>query len=147
MTIRRATLADVAAIVAMGLRFQAGTTYAKHLTATADTLTAIAWHLLESADAAIWLAEREGIPVGLIAAALYVQPMSGALIGTEICWWMDPEARGGRTALRLVRTAEQWARDRGATVFQMMAPTPAVGRFYEALHYDAIETHYQRALA
>jgi GNAT superfamily N-acetyltransferase len=145
-TIRAATAADVDAIVAMGLRFQATTTYATHLRATDPTLRALATGLLANPDAAIWLAEQDGTPVGMIAAALYTQPMSGERIGSEICWWMDPSARGGRTALRLLRTAEQWATDCGAVIFQMMAPTPEVGALYERLAYAPIETHYMRRL-
>jgi GNAT superfamily N-acetyltransferase len=147
MTIRRATVTDIEAIVAMGLSFQATTTYAKHLSATAETLRALATGLLSNPDAAIWVAESDGVIVGMLAASLYVQPMSGALVGTEICWWMDPSARGGRTALRLIRTAESWAKDKGATVFQMMAPTAKVGAFYDALKYEQIEVHYQRRIA
>jgi GNAT superfamily N-acetyltransferase len=147
MTIRLASLADVDAIVAMGLHFQATTKYAMHLFATDSTLRMLATGLLTNPDAAIWVAEANGGLVGMLACALYIQPMSGALVGTEICWWMDPSARGGRTALRLIRTAEQWAKDKGATVFQMMAPTPKVGAFYEALKYEQIEVHYQRRIA
>jgi GNAT superfamily N-acetyltransferase len=144
MTIRRATVEDIEAIVAMGLRFQATTGYAAHLRATPDTLRDLSVTVLQSADAACWLAERDGVVVGMIAAGLYTQPMSGERIGSEICWWMDEQARGGRTALRLIRAAEEWARGAGAVAFQMMAPTPAVGHFYEVLDYEPIETHYMR---
>lgn len=131
----------------MSLRFQATTGYAPHLHATAATLTALVDRILDNAEAVIFLAERAGAVVGMLAALLYTHPMSGARVGSELCWWMDPEARGGRQALRLLRTAEAWARDHGATVFQMMAPTPDVERFYTALHYDRIEVHFQRRLA
>lgn len=146
-TLRRATIADVDAIVAMGLQFQATTSYAQHLRATPETLQALAIGLLGNDEAIIVLAEADGQIVGMIAATLYRQVMSQELIGTEVCWWMNPEARGGRTALRLIRAAEQWAVDHGAVVFQMMAPTAKVGAFYEALKYDLIETHYQRRVA
>lgn len=146
-TIRRATPADIDAIIAMGLQFQATTSYAHHLRATADTLRALATGVLQNGDAVIFLAERDAVIVGMLAATIYQQIMSGERIGMELCWWMDPSARGGRTALRLLRTAEAWAVTQGATVFQMMAPTKEVGAFYEALHYTPIETHYQRQVA
>lgn len=147
MSIREAVATDRAAIVAMALRFQATTTYARHLCASAETLAALVGDLLASPDSRIWLAVADDATVGMIAAGLYRQPMSLELIGSEICWWMNPEARRGRTALRLLRTAEAWARERGATTFQMMAPTPEVGAFYAALGFEAIETHYQRRMA
>lgn len=145
--IREATFDDVPQIVAMGLRFQALTTYAKHLNATAESLTTLGGQLISNEQSVIWLAEKDGAVIGMLAAAIYAQPMSGELIGTEICWWMDPEARGGRAALRLLKTAEQWAKERGATMFQMMAPTDEVGALYDRLGFERIEVHYQRKIA
>jgi len=148
-TIRVATLDDVDTIVAMGLRFQATTSYAAHLRATAETLRTLAIGIIENVDGAVLflLVSADGATVGMLAATLYTQIMSGEIIGTELCWWVDPEARGGRGALRLLRTAERWAADRGAVVMQMMAPPGSdIGRFYEALHYAPIEMHYQRRL-
>lgn len=145
--IRRATLADVDAIVAMGICFQATTTYAQHLRTTPETLTQLAVSIIGNPEAVIFLAETDAGIVGMIAATLYTHIMSGERIGTEICWWMNPDARGGRTAWRLVRAAEQWAIDGGAVVFQMMAPTEKVGRFYETLDYELIERHYMKRVA
>lgn len=147
MTIREATPADVETIVRLGLSFQASTEYARHLRASEAALRVSAQAALVNPDVAAWIAERDGVAVGMIAAMLYVQPFSGALIGSEIVWWMEPEARGGLTALRLLRRAEAWALSRGATRFQMMAPTPEVGKFYAGIGYELIETHYQRSLA
>jgi len=147
MLIRRADFCDMDALIAMALRFQMTSTYAEHLRATPETFRTLVMNLLSHVGAAIWVADRDGVPVGMIAAMLYVQPMSQEWIGREICWWMEPEARGGRTALKLIRTAECWAKERGAVVFQMMAPNAEVGRFYEALHYHPIETHYMRRIA
>lgn len=31
----------------------------------------------------------------------------------ELAWWLDPDKRGGRTAIRLVQAFEQWAGKRG----------------------------------
>lgn len=145
-TIRPATAADTDRLVAMSLRFQATTKYAQHLRATPETVAALIATLLASADATILVVEQAGELVGMLAAAIYVQPMSLERIGSEIVWWMEPEARGGRAALRLLRTAEAWAQERGATVFQMMAPSPEVSAFYERLGYAEIETHHQRRL-
>lgn len=147
MTVRRATRADVDAIVAMGLRFQADSSYAAYLRATAETMRALTLAVISNDASVLFVAEQDDAIIGMIAATLCANPMSGELVGTEVVWWMDPEARGGRTALRLVRAAENWARDCGAVVFQMAAPTAKVGHFYGVLGYDAIETHYQRRLA
>jgi GNAT superfamily N-acetyltransferase len=130
----------------MALTFQATTSYATHLRATDATLRALTVGLLANPDAVIFVAAQGATIVGMLAASLYIQPMSGVLIGTELCWWMDPAVRGGRTALRLIRRAEAWAREKGAVTFQMMAPTAKVGAFYTALKYELIEMHYQRRM-
>jgi RimJ/RimL family protein N-acetyltransferase len=145
--IRRATEPDIPMLVEMGLRFQGQSEYAEHLRATEATLTTVVGHLLSNPNAVIWLAENADRVIGMIAASLYTQPMSGECIGSEICWWMEPEARGGRTAIKLLRTAEAWAQSHGAVIFQMMAPNAAVGALYERLDYRPIETHYQRRLS
>lgn len=145
--IRPARLEDVDAIVAMGLRFQAETDYAQHLRANPEALRTLAVGLITSEVGTIFVAEREGSVIGMLAAATYVHPMSGELVAHELCWWMRPGARGDRTALALVREAERWAVSRGAAVFQMVAPTDRVGAFYEALRYAPVERLYQRRLA
>jgi GNAT superfamily N-acetyltransferase len=145
VTFRLAELADVDALVAMAVRFQ-DEVYVRHLFATPETFRALTTALLQSPNAEIFLACRDDEPVGMLAATLYVHPMSGDLWGSELCWWIEPEARGGRAALRMLRAAERWAYERGAVFFQMMAPTPDVCRFYKALHYHPVETHFLRRL-
>jgi N-acetylglutamate synthase-like GNAT family acetyltransferase len=143
--IRDATTADIPAIVAMGLRF-ADTEYHAFLPANAECLATFAANLLAHDASAIFVAERDGALHGFLAVSSYVQPMSGELIGTEVAWWIDPEARGGRDALKLLAAAEAWARARGATRFQMIAPTDHVAAFYERLGFARVEMHYQRTL-
>lgn len=144
-TIRVATDADVPAIVAMGLRF-ASTTYHDCLPANAECLTALAETILVNEAATIFVADQAGALTGMLAAQTYVQPMSGETLGTEICWWMEPEARGSRAAMRLLKAAEAWAKARGAVRFYMIAPTDQVAAFYERLGFTRVEIHYQRPL-
>ena len=144
--IRRATTEDLPAIVRMGLRF-ADAEYRGFLPATASALSALAAAVLANPDALLLVSEQGGDVVGMLAATTYVQPMSGETIATEIAWWMEPQARGSRAALRLLASAETWAKDKGATKFQMIAPTDHVGQFYERLGFTRIETHYQRSLS
>lgn len=144
---RAATLADTESITRMAVRFQRESEYATHLRSTEATLRAMVYATLTNPDAVVFLAEARGLVVGMLAAALAVQPMSQELVGHEVCWWVDPEVRGGRAAIQLLRRAEGWAADRGAKLFQMMAPNAHVGAFYERLGYVPIETHYQRRLA
>jgi RimJ/RimL family protein N-acetyltransferase len=145
VTFRLAELPDVDALVAMAVRFQ-DEVYVRHLFATPETFRTLATSLLQSPNAEIFLACRDDEPVGMLAATLITQPMSGALWGAEICWWMEPTARDGRTAFKMLRLAEEWARGRGAVMWCMSAPNPAVCRLYDALHYGYLETLYGKRL-
>lgn len=144
MTIRLATEADVDAIVAMGARFL-DTVYAQKIHANADALAQLARLLLASADGVIYVAEHAGAVVGMMGLLRYMHPMSGEPTVTEVMWWMDPEARGA--GVRLFRVGETWARAQGATVIQMIAPSPAVERFYARVGYEPVERTYQRRIA
>lgn len=144
--IREATAADVPAIVRMGLRF-AETEYRGFLPATAHALTTLAQSVIDAPDAVVFVSEQGGAVAGMLAASSYLQPMTGEMIATEIAWWMDPEVRGSREALRLLAAAESWAKARGAAKFQMIAPSEHVGQFYERLGFERIEIHYQRSLS
>jgi len=145
-SIRAVTPDDVPAIVRMGLRF-AQTEYHAYMPMTAESLNAFVRSLLINPDAHCQIAEAHGVPVGMMASLIYFQPMFGAWIGTEIAWWMEPEARGSRLALKLLRAAERWAMNRGAVRFQMIAPTDHVAAFYERLGFRRLEIHYEKELS
>jgi len=142
--IREATRADIPAIVRMGARF-IETEYPAAIRFNGDQLGALTTSLLQGGGVVFVAAVGETL-VGMMALTTYVHPMSGERIATEMVWWMEPEARGGRAALRLFDAAEAWARGQGATTFQMIAPSDKVAAFYERLGFARIEVHYQRSL-
>lgn len=144
MTVRLATLVDVDPIVAMGAHFIAQI-YPSEITYNPTQIAKLARQLIESPDGAIYLADVRGLVVGMIALHAYQHPMSGERMATEVCWWVEPRHRG--IGVRLYRLAEAWSREQGATVFQMIAPSPDVARFYERVGFKAIETTYQKRVA
>lgn len=144
MTIREATTNDVNALVAMGTRFL-DSVYARKIHANADALRSLSVGLLASADAVIYVAELGSEIVGMMGLMRYVHPMSGELTASEVMWWVDPERRG--SGIRLFRVGEAWAQDSGATVIQMIAPSPEVERFYVRAGYEPVERTYQRRLS
>lgn len=145
--ILEATEADVPTIVAKALDFNASTAYRALIVFEPARLAAVARQLIESDLGVVLLAERDGAVIGMLAAAIQVHPLSGETIATEIVWWMDAAARGGRAALQLLRQYEKWARAQGATVLQMVAPNTRTGGFYTRLGFAEVETLYQRRLA
>jgi GNAT superfamily N-acetyltransferase len=145
-TLRRATAADIDAIVAMALTFRASTIYRDHLAPNPEALRTTTALMVASETSVVLVADRAAELIGMIAAHVYVHPMSGELVAGELCLWVEPTKRGGLLARQLVRAAEAWGREHGAQTFQMIAPTERVGAFYTVLGYTRVEVMYQRRL-
>jgi GNAT superfamily N-acetyltransferase len=144
MTIREATADDVEALVLMGEEFL-GSVYAGKIHASADALRRLSLNLIISPDAVIYVAEVHGVIVGMMGLMRYLHPMSGELTASEVMWWVNPDRRG--SGVRLFRVGEAWAQASGATVIQMIAPSPDVERFYARVGYVPVERTYQRRIA
>jgi len=143
-TIREAEPADLDGIMKMGERFVAETTYSKFITVDPAWASKTVIDIVSNDDGAVFVVERDGKIRGMIAAQVYPHPYSGVRTATEAFWWVDPEARG--CGLRLLSAMEAWAKGRGAKVIQMTAPTESIGRLYESLGYESVETSYQRSV-
>jgi GNAT superfamily N-acetyltransferase len=138
--IRAATLADVPRLVAMG-RQQIAATYGETFADAPAQLEALATQLVTAPACAAFVAEHDGAVVGMIGLVRYAHHLSGAPTVGEVMWWVDPDARG--CGLPLLRRAERWACETGATAIQMMAPEARVGRLYERRGYRLVELTYQ----
>ena len=145
MSIRRATVDDLDAIVDMGQRFIAFGPLGKYVTADREQLRAGVAAFLQVG--AWFLAEINGRTVGMLACA--VAPMWFAphiLVAHELAWWVDEEARGSSAAIRLVRAYEEWAHEQGAHVVamsQLVAENgEQVGRMLRKLGYEPSEMTY-----
>lgn len=144
VTIRSATIADIPRLVEMGMRFLRTGSYQRHLAENPEQIAATARQMVESPDAAVFVAETDRRIVGMLAVFCYQHPLSGERVASELVWWVDPESRGA--GLRLLRVAEQWAAAHGARALQMIAPDEHVGRLYEHRGYCRMETLYQRTV-
>lgn len=142
--IRRATPDDTGRLIEMGQRFVAETEYAGMIVARPERLAATISGVLANPDGVILVSDAEGVVSGMIAMLAYEHPYSGERMAFEVVWWVDPEARG--CGVRLLKAAEQWARDHGAVAMQMVAPNEQVGALYRRLGYSPVETSFQRSL-
>lgn len=140
--IRLATAADVPRLVEMGRRFRSETGYAKHLAENPAKMTELAQQL--AAAGGLLVSERSGEIVGMIGFVIFPHFLSGETTAGEVFWWVEPEHRG--EGVKLLREAERYARARGATKIQMIAPTDRVALLYQRLGYEFVEANYQRAL-
>lgn len=151
MRIRPATPADRARLVEMAVRFINESGYRALLTPSEPHIGRLVDILLEGnvADGvrSVFVAEGQSGPMGMIGLAGSPHPMSGELTAGELAWWLEPEARGGITAARMLHVAETWAAEQGARSIDMIAPVGTkVGALYERRGYVAMETMYRKAL-
>lgn len=145
--IMEATPADIPIIVAKALDFNASTPYRALIVFEPARLADVAAQLIESELGVVFLASRDGVVIGMLGAAIQVHPLSGERIASEIVWWVDADARGGRAAIRLLARFEQWAAMHEATLSQMVAPDERTERFYLKLGFTKVETLFQRKVA
>ena len=74
--------------------------------------------LLADEDTAIFMAFNEhGQPVGFIEVSLrsYAEGCETSPVGYIEAWYVEEPIRGQKLGRELVRTAEQWAREKGCT--------------------------------
>lgn len=143
---REATAADVPRLQEMFLEFVASTQYARYVGQDPAHATAFLEQLVAGDDSAVFVADRDGVVIGMLGLWVYAHPMSGERVATEAFWWLDPRDRGW--GVWLLRRGERWARGRGARRLSLMAPADngRVMDIYEALKYEAVEITYQRDL-
>jgi GNAT superfamily N-acetyltransferase len=142
--IRDATPFDTPRLVEMGARFLTETEYRGRVAVNPAQMTATVNMLGDSDVGHVFVLELEGLVVGMIGLLLFPHPISGDLTVSELFWWVEPEHRG--RGIRLLKRAEQWARDHGAVKMHMIAPSDDVGQMYLRLGYEMLETNYQRVL-
>ena len=116
--IRRATPADAPAILAMGRapavespKYREKGFDEARLMALGERLSGTL--LAENPDACVLVAERAGEVIGMMIPVVAERFFSGELFVTDLTLYLKPEHRGGLAFARLVRAAEDWARQRG----------------------------------
>ncbi|SDQ42013.1 GNAT family N-acetyltransferase [Pseudoxanthomonas sp. CF125] len=145
-TIRKSTLADVPAIVAMSAKFYETTSYAKWANFNPATVDILASDLTE--NHLMLLAEHEGKVVGMVG--LFVAPFmfNKDKIGAyEVVWWVDPDAQGNGAGKALLAAIEPACKERGVSAIQMVhlaSSPPQAAMIYERMGYAHTESSYTR---
>lgn len=148
MTLRYATRADVAEIERMGLRFLSiDGPYGGRFKTSPAALRRLLELMLQPTAFALVLEVAPGRLVGMFGAFLFEHPITGQRVASELCWWVDPEARGASIkAGTMVKCAVEWARENGAEWFEMIAPNERVSRFYERIGFERTDIHHIKVL-
>ena len=97
------------------------------------------------------VAEHGGEVVGFAAGAL--SPLMGNndyLSGSELAWWIEPEHRGGRLGIQLMKELESAARTAGCDFWNMIymqsCMPEAIEKMYQKMGYVLKETTYGKRL-
>jgi GNAT superfamily N-acetyltransferase len=107
------------------------------------------WHrFVDSGIGVVLGLEKDNRIIGALGAIKYPDPNDGAIIATELFWFVHPNHRGG--GVLLLDRFEQWAAKSGcqrATMVHLENSMPKVlGRFYRLRGYRPIETHYLKEI-
>lgn len=114
--IRFATFNDIDRMVEMGAALHAESPRYRDRPFDAEKVKAFGEAFLrdESGQTCVLVAELNGKLIGMIVGVVTADWFGSALGATDITFYVDPAHRGGRAALLLVSTLEEWARDAGA---------------------------------
>lgn len=146
-SIRLAELADVPRLVEMGHRFLDASPWAKFgkRENRVRDLPEVVRRIVTYGVA--FVAEQDGVVIGgLLGTIGPAWCIPSETVATELAWWIDEEHRGGRTAVKLLRTFEGWAYAQGASAVALTSIDATAGRLLEALDYRMVERSYWKEL-
>lgn len=92
----------------------------------------------------VLLWEEEGKVSGLFAFIAYPHFFDAVMTAQEIMWYVEPEARSGGAAIKLLWAAEEKAKELGVKVMQVTAPNKEVGNLYVRFGYKPAEIVFER---
>lgn len=109
--IRKATIADVPALIELGREFAAVSPYNSEYSEQAvgsvlETLIVNGVVLVYESSGSIY-----GGLLGMLAPVWF---SLSDKIAVEVAWWVAPQHRGGRGGIGLIRAFELWAKESGA---------------------------------
>jgi GNAT superfamily N-acetyltransferase len=144
MTVRELAPSDKPSILALALESWSDAPF-RDETPNAERIEASADWFIGSADAKGWLLVDGETIRGVLGVLFTNHLFTGRRIGIQWWWWVQPSARNG-SGLLLLREAEKWAKEHGATALQLLAPSPAFRSLCERLDYNPVEMMYQKEL-
>jgi len=149
MQVRKATEADIPAIVRMGAQFYATTSYREFADYDEDTASTLVAFMVDTGICLI--AEDEGRPVGMVG--LVVAPFmfnNAHKTAHEVMWWVDPSERNTGAGVALLRAIEPACREAGCVAIQMVHladSPPQAGLLYRRRGYEHTETCFTKVIS
>lgn len=144
--IRQATIDDLDFLIAMGENFYNACGFPAQMGFDPETLEGVLRNLIVNDSAALFVDEKLR---GCIGGIVYPYYFTGQLAGNEMFWWVEPEYRG-KLGSQLITKLEDWAREKGAISFTMIALEASnpekMAKVYEHRGYEPRERHFVRYL-
>ena len=122
ITVRKPEYADLGRYTELATQFIAASPLNSVVPVTADSVANFLISAVDNPMIGIWLAEKDGVMVGICGAIkypLYFSPQH--TIVQELWWWLTPEARGSGAGQALYKTLEAWAQESDAAALFMIA--------------------------
>lgn len=146
MQVRKATLADVPAIVRMGERFYAETSYRQFAPYCPDTVADLATLLIEQGVCLVVGDEPVGMAGLVVAPFMFNRERKAAY---EVMWWVEPDAQGQGAGKALLGAIEPACREAGCHAIQMAhlaSSPPQAAALYERMGFVHSESSYTKVL-
>lgn len=147
MLVRNATLADTPALLAMGAKFYATTSYPDFAEydepSVADLISLMR-------DGVCLIAEQDGNEVGVVGLVVVPFMFNGRRkVAYETVWWVDPDAQGKGAGKALLAAVEPACRAMGAAAIVMVHlanSPPQAAALYERMGFAHTETSWTKVL-
>lgn len=117
MRVEAATADDAAEIAALGQLLHDTSSYAA-IPYRAEKVEALMRNLANGAGA-VFVVRRDGAIVGGIAGGVTEHWFSDQLLGFEYSFFIEPTARNGFVAIKLIAAFKTWCKQRGAKSVRM----------------------------
>lgn len=147
--IRRAHYGDVSEIMRMSRHFLGLANFPYPM--DENSVSDLIGEMLEGDEGVILVVDVGESLAGMAAASLVAFPFNRACVyAQELCWWIEPEHRGGSLALRLLKQLEISVKELGAERLMMVCvdglKADSVGKFYERRGYQPQGRSYLKEL-
>jgi len=89
----------------------------------------------------------EGEPVGMLCGSITDYVFSRGSVASDFAWFVLPEHRGPRTAIKMLKMFQSWAKENGATELYMGITTNVskdrTGQLLERVGFDHVGGNYR----
>lgn len=145
---RPARSADLPELVRMGQRFHEASGLGQWYGFEPALFCEVLAELIDRDDVVILIEPGQGM-AGAFCYPVWFCP--SIMTAQELFWWVEPEARGGDLATRLLDGLERWALEKGAVAFEMGAMEglrpEALTRLYRRKGYEPKERLFIKRLS